>query len=96
MNIVQGKPDGTLKTVIPQSLTYTEGHTIQFQIQVRLDGAKSAVAKLSVPAAIAHADASIVLTIEDNRSHGYRPANNAGVISLIVDSLARQAGEVGV
>jgi hypothetical protein len=82
--------------VIPQSLTYTEEHTIKFLIQVRLETVRGSAVKLSLPASIARADASTVISVEDSSPHTYQPGNNPLLINLILDSLTRQAGEVGV
>jgi hypothetical protein len=96
VTIAQSKPDGTSKMVIPQSLTYTEEHTIQFQIQVKLEGTRGSAVKLTVPASIARADARTVISVEESPPHAYQPGNNPLLINLILDSLARQADDVGV
>jgi hypothetical protein len=96
VTIAQSKSDGTSKMVIPQSLTYTDERTIRFLIQVRLESVRGSAVKLSVRASIARADASTVISIEESSLHAYQPGNTSLVINLILDSLARQAGEVGV
>jgi hypothetical protein len=96
VTIAQSKSDGTSKMVIPQSLTYTDEHTIRFVIQVRLESVRGSAVKLSVPALIVRADAGTMISVEESSPHAYRPGNSSLAISLILDSLARQAGEVGV
>jgi hypothetical protein len=96
VTIAQSKSDGTSKMVIPQSLTYTDEHTIKFLIQVRLETVRGSAVKLSLPASIARADASTVISVEDSSPYAYQPGNNPLLINLILDSLTRQAGEVGV
>jgi hypothetical protein len=96
VTIAQNKSDGTSKMVIPQSLTYTDEHTIRFLIQVKLESVRGSAVKLSVPASIVRTEASTVISVEESSPHAYQPGNNPFLINLILDSLARQAGEVGV
>jgi hypothetical protein len=96
VTIAQSKSDGTSKMVIPQSLIYTDKHTIKFLIQVRLEGVRGSAVKLSVPASIAHAEGSTVISVEESSPHAYEPDNTPFFVNLILGSLARQAGEVGV
>lgn len=78
-------------------LDFTEEHTVEFHFQVQLVGSRSILPTLTVPASVSRTELGIICTVGDGTDpHIYNVGNNAGVIKLIVDSLARQAGDVGV
>jgi 1-aminocyclopropane-1-carboxylate deaminase/D-cysteine desulfhydrase-like pyridoxal-dependent ACC family enzyme len=96
ISVAQSKPDGEPRVVDRANLTYTEEHTIAFHIRVRLDGSRGTVATLAVPVSISRTAMGILTIVEESDPHVYQVGNNANVVQLIANSLARQADEVGV
>jgi hypothetical protein len=96
ITFAQRKPDGEPRTLDFAHLTYTEANTIEFYIRVRLDGSHGTVTTLSVPISIFHMDVGIMTIVEDSAPNSYQLNNNANCIKLILNSLTRQADEVGV
>lgn len=96
IKLAQTKPDGLLRQLDPSKLGYTEENTIEFAFQVQLNGARGTVATLSVPASVSRTDVGIVLIVEGSNPSVYAGASNRLTITLIENSLVRQAHEVGV
>lgn len=96
IQLAQTKPDGLLRPVAPTNLAYTEKNTIEFSFRVQLEGARSTVATLSVPASVSRTDVGIVVIVEGSNPSVYAGASNPLTIKLIENSLVQQANEVGV